>query len=262
MSDKDVRKVQEEAAEQEMHAHQFAMKGQSEDVGLIAKTHDQSEHNPHSEKAHRQKRLKDDFTRAVMQGYLESYHRVMSQFRQELEALRQLKEQLENNMQDNRLAVDENAMMLNEIDDLFMDFKKGGVLDYSKVELILADKNLNNLSDTQIITLLEDKRIATLQANENLDDAYELLQHDHQLVTDCIQVVKNGMEKLEAISANPNMSEEQKNAAIQNIEADIGTSALHDIASQSNDGQAVDMTDTIYREQKNHLQNNEVMKPF
>ena len=262
MSDKDVRKVHEKAAEQEVQAHNFAIKGQSEDVGLIAKADERAEQNPNSEKEQKKKHLKDDFIHAVLQGYLEARHRLMAQFSQELEALRKIKEQLEDRMQGNRLAVDKNATVLNDIDDLFIEFKKGGVLNRDEVALILTNKHLEDLSDAEIITILEEKRIETLQTNKNLDDKYGLLQYDHKIFTDRIDVVTNGMEQLEAIAANENISKEQKNMAIQRLEAEIGTSALHNLATQSNNEQAVNMADNAYNNQQINLQNSVIIKPF
>ncbi len=245
--------VHEQAEAQERHAHNFAMGGIAEDIGLIAKSHDQAENNPNSEKSKEKKRLRDEFATATLQAVIEAQNRLMERLNQELEALSEGLDLLEKEMAENRADWEKNGEVLNDISDLLSDFVDGGELDREQTDLILIGSGLpsdalRDLSDAETITLIEQVRLQALENNEALDTRFGQLEQDHIRFKERENEVLEAQQRLERITADPNMSDDQKLQAIHELDNEIGSKTLHATATATHNQEARDMADSVTHE--------------
>lgn len=181
MSEKEVQAVHVIAAKQEQHFHNLAQSGELNNVGGPARTHDQSENNPNSKKSERKKRLRDEFLEATLRLVRDAHNRLLDDINQQLEEIQKQLREIENQIRDNRIQWESNGQTLNDIDDVFTDFKNGGELNHNEAYAILSvsgciPKDFNTLSDAQIIEHLEDLRKKTLADNELLEIQFGQLE--------------------------------------------------------------------------------------
>ncbi|NQZ77095.1 MAG: hypothetical protein HRT61_13485 [Ekhidna sp.] len=237
--------------QEEKELHNFAIKGIAEDIGLIAKSHDQTENNPHSEKSKEKKRLRDEFVHATMQALIEAQNRLMRRLDEELKTVQEGLQLLETKMEENRTTWEKNGQMLNDISDLFDDFEDGGTLNREQAFSILEDAGLqpealNALSDAQIITLIEEVRTQTLENNETLDTQFIVLEQDHIRFKERENQIMDAKIRLEEISNDSSLDKDQKLIAINNLSNEVGTKTLHMLSNQTQEEEIKQTIDTAF----------------
>ncbi|NQZ74532.1 MAG: hypothetical protein HRT61_00210 [Ekhidna sp.] len=236
---------------EEKDLHNFAIKGIAEDMGLITKSHDQTEHNPHSEKSKEKKRLRDEFVQATMQAIIDAQNRLMRRLDEELKTIQEGLQLLETKMEENRTTWEKNGQTLNDISDLFDDFEDGGGLNREQAFSILTSTGLpsealNELSDAQIITLIEEVRTQTLENNETLDAQFIALEQDHVRFKERENQIMDAKTRLEEISNDPSLDNDQKLSAINNLSKEAGTKTLHTLSNQTQEEEIKQTIDTAF----------------
>lgn len=137
--------TEEEAKKRDLHHH--ALRGNLEEIGATPLAHDQAENNPLNEKSQRKKDKRYTELMHTINQAQEAYDALMDRLNAELDALRTIIEEVEQDMEQNRLDWDNQVEILNDIDDVFCEFEDGGNLDQGKAKAILIRQASRSLRE-------------------------------------------------------------------------------------------------------------------
>jgi len=246
---------------EEFEKHQGALSGSMMNTAGLA-----IDQTVTQQKEDRKKREKEEFQQAALEAFEDAYNNFLDRLNRELTALDDALDHLHNEMNENRLLWEKNGNLLNEIDDLFTDFENGGQLNRKLAQSIfdtfgLPRNALKNLSDAQCITLMEQIRVQTLEANEGLDVQFGIFERDQGVIRDRQNVLTDAKTRLKDISADGTKSYDEKLTAVRALSKEVGANTLNEISTQVQEEETRQIIDGAYENNRNRFIESHDFKP-